>query len=81
MKTAISIPDPLFRSVERLARRLGISRSQLFQRAVAEYVGTRRDEGITEALDTVYSAVDEASVLDPMLVALQSASLVREDWK
>ncbi|MEK6716162.1 MAG: ribbon-helix-helix protein, CopG family, partial [candidate division NC10 bacterium] len=35
MKTAISIPDPLFRECEKLARDLGISRSQLFSRALA----------------------------------------------
>jgi metal-responsive CopG/Arc/MetJ family transcriptional regulator len=29
MKTAISIPDPLFEATEQLARRLGKSRSQL----------------------------------------------------
>jgi mRNA-degrading endonuclease toxin of MazEF toxin-antitoxin module len=33
VKTAISIPDPLFDAAERLAKRLRIARSQLYCRA------------------------------------------------
>ncbi|MEK7329802.1 MAG: ribbon-helix-helix protein, CopG family, partial [Candidatus Eisenbacteria bacterium] len=33
MKTAISLPDSLFRSGDALAKRLGVSRSELFARA------------------------------------------------
>jgi hypothetical protein len=39
MKTAISIPDKVFKEAERLARRLGQSRSKLYGEGVAE---TRR---------------------------------------
>lgn len=78
MKTAISIPDPLFDAAERLAHRLGMSRSELFQNAVEAYLRDRRDEGITEALDAVYAA--EASDAEPLLHHLQSASLQPEDW-
>ncbi len=38
MKTAISILDEIFKKAERLARRLGISRSQLYAHAVEDYV-------------------------------------------
>ncbi len=38
MKTAISIPDDVFKVAERLARRTKKSRSQLFSDAVREYV-------------------------------------------
>ena len=36
MKTAISLPDPLFKSADALARRLGVSRSELFANAMAD---------------------------------------------
>lgn len=36
MKTAISIPDKVFRSADALARRLGISRSELYTTAITE---------------------------------------------
>lgn len=32
MKTAISIPDPIFEAAEGFARRLGMSRSELYAR-------------------------------------------------
>ncbi len=78
MKTAISIPDPLFEAAERLAKRLRISRSQLYQRAVADYLRQHEQQGITEKLDALYET--ESSRLDPILDALQGASLVKEDW-
>ena len=54
MKTAISIPDPLFRAADALSARLGISRSELFQRAVEQYLREFDDQAITDALNAVY---------------------------
>jgi hypothetical protein len=42
MKTAISIPDDVFADAERLARRLKKSRSELYSRAIREYIGEHR---------------------------------------
>lgn len=39
MKVAISLPDPVFRDAETLARRLRKSRSKLYAEAIADYVG------------------------------------------
>jgi metal-responsive CopG/Arc/MetJ family transcriptional regulator len=38
MKTAISLPNDVFESADELAQRLGISRSELYATAVAEYL-------------------------------------------
>ena len=38
MKTAISIPDPIFQAAEEAAARLSMSRSQLYTKAVAAFV-------------------------------------------
>ncbi len=78
MKTAISIPDPIFNEAEGLAHRLGISRSQLYAKAVAEYTKLRKTENITEALNKVYT--EEASGLDKELSTMQSQSLEKEEW-
>jgi metal-responsive CopG/Arc/MetJ family transcriptional regulator len=78
MKTAVSLPDPLFEAADQLARRLGISRSELYAAALVEYLRSHRDEGVTEALNRVYQ--DEDSSLDPVLEALQTASLSRDEW-
>lgn len=78
MKTAISIPDPLFEAAEALARRLGISRSDLYARAVSEYLDQREAERVSAALDRVYR--HQPSSLDPALARLQSASLPKDEW-
>ncbi len=54
MKTAISIPDDVFNDAEALARELKQSRSQLYSRAVKEYVARHSSDSITAALDAVY---------------------------
>lgn len=65
MKTALSIPDDLFERGERLARRLHSSRSQLYARAMADFVVQHEDDQITsamnEALRDVGADTDEFS--------------------
>ena len=78
MKIAISLPDALFRSADTLAERLGISRSQLFATAVAEYLAKHQSKKLTDQLNAVYGAQD--SRLDPSLRTLQARSVIRESW-
>lgn len=80
MKTAISIPDPIFEAAEKLARRLGISRSQLYSKAVDSLVEKYRYSGVTEQLDVVYSVNPEAGRLEQEVEELQSRSLTEEEW-
>lgn len=51
MKTAISVPDDVFRAAERHARRAGKSRSRLYAEALAEYLSRHAPEEVTEAMD------------------------------
>ncbi|MBV1878762.1 MAG: ribbon-helix-helix domain-containing protein [Pseudomonadales bacterium] len=78
MKTAISIPDQIFAAAEQTAKRLGISRSELYASAVRDYIESHVSEEITEKLNQVYSA--EKSALDSSLQSMQSSSLGKEDW-
>jgi metal-responsive CopG/Arc/MetJ family transcriptional regulator len=55
MKTAVSMPDNLFREAEAAARRLKVSRSQLYAIAIAEFLQGRQTNDITERLNEVYS--------------------------
>ncbi len=80
MKTAISIPDPIFESAEKLAKRLGISRSQLYSDAVNALIEKYRYSGVSEQLDAVYAADPDASRLAQDVEALQARSLSVEDW-
>lgn len=51
MKTAVSVPDEVFRAAESAARRLGISRSQLYTRAIQDFLTDQEDDPVTAALD------------------------------
>ncbi|MCP4604216.1 MAG: ChpI protein [Proteobacteria bacterium] len=79
MKTAISIPDPIFKAAERFARRLGMSRSALYSQAVERYLREHRHYGVTEKLNEVYGETD--SNLDSELVDMQHATLQGENIK
>jgi metal-responsive CopG/Arc/MetJ family transcriptional regulator len=57
MKTAVSIPDKLFQSAERTAKKLGIPRSQLFAKALEEFISNHEKDRITEKLNELYSKI------------------------
>ena len=80
MKTAISIPNAIFEEAERVAKRRGLSRSELYANAVDEYVKSERFLGVRERLDAVYSRDGQESRVDPALAAMQWASLDQDDW-
>ncbi len=54
MKTAVSIPDHIFREAERTARELGMPRSRLVARALEEFIGRYEKGRVTEKLNAVY---------------------------
>jgi hypothetical protein len=59
VKTAVSIPDDVFEQAERAAKRLGVSRSELYARAMREFLGARRDAAITASYDEAFADEDE----------------------
>jgi metal-responsive CopG/Arc/MetJ family transcriptional regulator len=77
MKTAISIPDRVFRSAEQLAQRLGISRSELYARAIAALIEEHRDDLVTSRLNEIYADGGRDSSLDEQTARLQHRSLGR----
>ena len=77
VKTAVSIPDPIFAAADRIARRRQVSRSELYATALAELIARDSGADVTARLDAVYSDVD--SSVDPALVPAQLHA-TREDW-
>lgn len=75
MKTAISIPEAVFHSAEQLARRLDVSRSELYSRAVSDLVAKHSDEVVKSRLNEVYGPGREDSSLDEALADVQYESL------
>lgn len=78
MKTAISIPDEVFVAAEGLAERLGMSRSQLYSSAIAQFVTAYRSKGVTARLNGVYQT--EPGEMDPVVLELQGLALPAEEW-
>ncbi len=78
MKTAISLPDAIFEEAEALAKQLGVSRSELYTKALIAYLQKYSRDQILNNLNQVYS--EESSDLDPVLAKMQFTSLPYEDW-
>jgi metal-responsive CopG/Arc/MetJ family transcriptional regulator len=57
MKTAVSIPDKVFKETELLARHLKKSRSEVYSLALAEYVARHAPDRVTELMDRVSAEV------------------------
>ena len=81
MRISLSIPDELFQSAERRAKLLGISRSELYRRAIERYLRASDDEAITEALNAFCEKYPELNRLDPVMEEMQLRSLPKEDWQ
>jgi len=78
MKTAISIPDDLFASADAFAARLQLSRSELFARAIREYLQRYDQDQITRELDDVVEQLDTR--LEPDLARASRLALQRSEW-
>jgi metal-responsive CopG/Arc/MetJ family transcriptional regulator len=78
MKTAMSIPDPLFQAADKVAKQLGVSRSELYSNAVEKFVEAYQRELDRKKLEEVYSEDD--SEPDKVLSALQWLAIDKEDW-
>ena len=78
MKTAVSIPDEVFAEAERLAKRMKRSRSEIFSRALAEYVARHTPDRVTDAMNRTLAEVNELT--DPFTIAAGTRLLSRTEW-
>ena len=77
MKTAISIPTPLFEAAEKRARKLGMSRSKLYAQALEKLLDEDPDDEVTSALQAVYTK--QKSTVDRDLAEAQRRATA-EKW-
>ena len=78
LKTAVSLPEDVFAQGEVLAKRLGLKRSELYAKALSEFLARHSKDEITARLNEIY--LTEPSALAPGLARLQADSLENEDW-
>jgi metal-responsive CopG/Arc/MetJ family transcriptional regulator len=78
MKTAVSIPDDVFETVERFARRANRSRSEVFSSALREYIARHAPDEITDALNRVIDEVGQEK--DEFVAAAARRTLEKTEW-
>jgi metal-responsive CopG/Arc/MetJ family transcriptional regulator len=79
MKIAVSIPDDVFAEAESLAQRLNTSRSELYSRALTEFVGHHAAERVTEQMNRVMGEVGEGE-FDAFRVGAARRVIKRTEW-
>jgi len=78
MKTAISIPEDVYRGAERLARRTKKSRSRLYGDALKEYLARHAPDEVTEAMNRACTEVGETK--DSFVASAAHRTLERSEW-
>ncbi|MBI2763530.1 MAG: ribbon-helix-helix protein, CopG family [Chloroflexi bacterium] len=80
MKTAVSVPDEVFERAERLARREGRSRSEVYSSALREYVARHAPDELTEAIDRSLQELGNEAAIDPFGGAAAGRTMASIDW-
>jgi len=78
MKTAISIPDKIFAAADQYAKAHGVSRSNLYSKAIAQFLEQHPADHITSQLNKIYKGND--SKLNKTVSSLQFHSIEKEEW-
>jgi hypothetical protein len=78
MKTAVSIPNEVFEAAEQLAHRMKRSRSEVYSRALAEYVARHVPDRVTQAMDLALTQIHEDP--DPFVLAAARRVLEQDEW-
>jgi metal-responsive CopG/Arc/MetJ family transcriptional regulator len=78
MKTAVSVPNAVFEGAERLARREGRSRSEVYSSALREYLARHAPEEVTDSLDRAIQGV--GGEVDTFTAAAARAVVEATEW-
>jgi metal-responsive CopG/Arc/MetJ family transcriptional regulator len=79
MKTAISLPDSVFYKAEQLARQLGVSRSELYKKALETFF--EEQDSRQTMIDSINKVCDEVNTsFDPELAAYTKRKLAEVEW-
>ena len=82
MKVAVSIPDPVFAKADALAKRMKLSRSRVYARAIDEFVERHSPDQITEMANALADLVAEDwnSEVKPLLRSGAQTTLKHTEW-
>ncbi len=79
MKTAVSLPDRVYRDAERYARRTRKSRSQLYAEALAEYLARHAPDEVTEDMNAVVEQLGPSGS-DPFVARAAQRVFKSVEW-
>lgn len=80
MKTAVSVPDDVFEKAERLARREGRSRSEVYSAAIREYVARHSPDELTTTIDKSLEVLGEDAGSDVFVRVAANRTLRSAEW-
>jgi metal-responsive CopG/Arc/MetJ family transcriptional regulator len=80
MKTAVSLPDQVFREAEGYARRARKSRSQLYAEALREYLARHAPDEVTESMNGVVEKLGVAAAPDSFVKQAARRTLRNVEW-
>jgi metal-responsive CopG/Arc/MetJ family transcriptional regulator len=80
MKTAISIPTELFENAERLAIRLQTTRSQLYAKALAEFIARHDQSLLTETMNQALDEIEFEPQTKSFIAKANQMTLERNEW-
>ena len=78
MKVAVSISDQIFVEAEALAKRLKSSRSEIYSRALGEFIGHHAPDRVTDLMNDVVREVGPEA--DGFSVAAGRRVLKKTEW-
>jgi metal-responsive CopG/Arc/MetJ family transcriptional regulator len=78
MKVAVSIPDPVFAQGEALAKRMKISRSKLYAKALDAFVADHVNNALTAQINAALDKIGNEP--DPFVMEAARQKLKRVEW-
>jgi predicted transcriptional regulator len=81
VKTAISLDEKLFNRINKLAKKMHVSRSRLFTLAVDDYLKKQENEYLLAQLNKAYAdADDEEMKISSSMKSKQRKIVEQESW-
>jgi metal-responsive CopG/Arc/MetJ family transcriptional regulator len=78
MKVAVSIPDPVFAQGEALAKRMKLSRSKLYAKALDAFVADHVNSALTAQINAALDKIGNEP--DPFVAEAARQTLKRVEW-
>jgi predicted transcriptional regulator len=77
MKTAVSIPDDVYRRAEELAEQTNRTRSRLYSDALGEYLARHETDAVTTGMNEALVGIDEGT--DTFLASANRSVLAKSE--